>query len=67
MRADPFALVLGCACFIPEPGAEHTPSIIEEKASDRRKWLGFLVNVWFWSALALTLNQRVRRPGLRRP
>jgi hypothetical protein len=24
------------------------------------KWLGFLVNVWFWSALTLTLNQRVQ-------
>ena len=45
MRADPFALVLGCACFIPEPGAEHTPSIIEEKAMVASKWLGFLVNV----------------------
>src|SRR5262245_17793430 len=22
------------------------------------KWLGFLVNVWFWPALTLTLNQR---------
>jgi hypothetical protein len=22
--------------------------------------LGFLVDVWFWSALTLTLNQRVR-------
>jgi hypothetical protein len=40
--------------------AEHTPSIDEEKASERRKWFGFLVDVCFWSALTLTLNQRVR-------
>src|SRR4029434_1639659 len=33
------------------------------KVSGPRTWLGFLVNVWFWSALTLTLNQRVRRRG----
>ena len=29
----------------------HTPSIVEEKAKRASKWLGFLVNVRFWSAL----------------
>jgi hypothetical protein len=35
------------------------PPIVEEKAKQAAKWLGFLVNVWFWSALTLTLNQQV--------
>src|SRR5262249_47521271 len=30
------------------------------KSKRSAKWLGFLVDVWFWSALTVTLNQRVR-------
>ena len=37
------------------------------KSKRASKWLGFLVNVPFWSALDLTLNQRVRSSSLRRP
>ena len=40
--------------------AEHTLSIAEEKASAPRNRWGFLVNVRFWSAPTLTLNQRVQ-------
>src|SRR5262245_54910699 len=29
-------------------------------ARGKGDWLAFLVNVWFWSALALTFNQRFR-------
>ena len=38
----------------------------QRKSKRPSKWLGFLVNVWFWSALTLTLNQRVRSSSLRR-
>jgi hypothetical protein len=47
-----------CACSVPEPGHNIHPAIVEEKSKRASKWLGFLINVWFWSALTLTLNQR---------
>ena len=58
MRADP-----GCACSVPEPGQNKHLPLSKENSSGPSKWLGFLVNVRFWSALDLTLNQRVRRSG----
>jgi hypothetical protein len=36
------------------------------KSKSASKWLGFLVNVPFWSVLTSTLNQRVRISSLRR-
>ena len=36
------------------------------KTKSASKWLDFLVNVPFWSALDLTLNQRVRSSSLPR-
>src|SRR5262249_57383216 len=37
------------------------------KSKRASKWLGFLVNVPFWSALALTLSRRVWSTSLRLP
>src|SRR5262245_25429568 len=55
----PSRLTHGCACFVPEPGQNIHPPLLKKTPSEPRKWLGFLVNFWFWSALTLTLNQRV--------
>jgi hypothetical protein len=60
MKADPSSLASSPVLILClKPGRTYT-SIVEEKASDRRKWLAFLVNVWFCAVLTLTLNQRVR-------
>src|SRR5262245_51857257 len=55
-----------CACFVPEPGQNIHLPLSKKKLRRASKWLDFLVNVWFWSALDLTLNQRVRSWSLRR-
>src|SRR5215470_9030598 len=48
-------LTHGCACFVPKLGQNiHLP--LPKKKQLASKWLGFLVSVWFWSALSLTLN-----------
>jgi hypothetical protein len=38
--------------------AEQAPLIVEQELKRASKWLGFFVNVPFWSARDLTLNQR---------
>src|SRR5262245_11320356 len=49
-----------------EPGQNIHLPLPKKKQKRASKWLDFLVNVWFWSALDLTLNQRVRSWSLRR-
>ena len=61
MNADPLSLESLAVLVLCLNVGEHTPSIAEEKAKGASKWLGFVFKVWFWSALALTLNQRVPR------
>src|SRR5262249_732346 len=48
------------ACFVPQPGQHIHLPLSKKKQRRASKWLGFLVNVRFWSALTLSLNQRVR-------
>ena len=43
---------LGCACFVPEPGQNIVPSIVEEKQVGF-EIVGLSCNVPFWSALGL--------------
>src|SRR5215467_10050561 len=51
--------LFGCACFVPEPGQNiHLPLSKKKQAGLRNGW-AFLSMFWFWSALTLTLNQRV--------
>ena len=58
MTADPRLLSLGCACFVPETAQNIHLPLSKKKPSGLPKRLGFLVNVPFWSALDVTLNQR---------
>src|SRR5215471_20713897 len=49
-----------------EPGQNIHLPLPKKKQKRASKWLDFFVNVWFWSTLDLTLNQRVRSWSLRR-
>src|SRR5215813_13358747 len=60
LRADLFVLRPRLCLFVPEPEQNIHLPLSKQKASGLRKWLGFLVNVPVWSALNLTLIQRVR-------
>src|SRR5262249_30140767 len=64
LRADLFVLRPRLCLFVPEPEKNIHLPLSKKKASGLRKWLGFLVNVPFWSALNLTLIQRVRSSTL---
>jgi hypothetical protein len=48
------------ACFVFEPGQNIHLPLSKEKASGPRNG----VNVWFWSALTLTLNQAGPERGM---
>src|SRR5262245_28681808 len=63
---SPSHLTHGCACFVPEPGQNiHLP--LPKKKEGSSKLLDFFVNVVFWLALSLTLNQRVQSSTLGSP
>jgi hypothetical protein len=40
-----------CAYFVPEFGQNIHLPLPKTKANRASKWLDFLFNVWFWSAL----------------
>src|SRR5262245_11074717 len=67
MRADPLSLdssVVLVLCL--SLGTTYTFHW-RRKSKRASKWLGFLVDVWFWSLPDLTLNQWVRTLSLRGP
>ena len=60
MRADPLTLASSPVLVLCLNLGRTYTFHCRRKSKWASKWLGFLVNVPFWSALNLTLNQRAR-------